>query len=275
MIGTQSRRGGGLIIDSYRTGFFLIFGGVALAVLGLLLVRRTLHRRDLRETQVVAGYLLSVVGTLYGVILGLIVVDSMGKFEDAQLTTEQESNALADIVLLAYQLPEESKANINGMALAYARSVIEVEWPRMGEGKTSPETQQLAIDLVKSITAFEPRTNREQTLYDAQVSAATQFWNSRRTRVVLAGQGTPRLEWAVLLVGGVITVMFTYFFKVDHQKLQAFMTAMLSTVIALNLYLVLMFDYPYSGDVRVHPDGFRASRAIIEDLLLKPASPGP
>jgi Protein of unknown function (DUF4239) len=250
-------------LDSYAMGFFLVGGSVALAILGLIVVRRTLHRRDLRETQVVAGYLLSVVGTLYGVILGLIVVDSLGKFAEARLTTEEESNALADIFLLAAHLPEERKVQVQKHALAYLDSVIDVEWPMMARGENSVETRRLALALIRAVHTFEPKTNREQILFDAQVSATTQFWNGRRTRMVLAEQGMPALEWLVLVIGGVITVVFTYFFKADHLKLQLFMTSMLTTVIALNLYLVLMFAYPYSGDVMVEPDGFRISREII------------
>jgi Protein of unknown function (DUF4239) len=251
-------------IDSFGMGFVLVGSSVALAVLGLLLVRKTLHKQDLRETQVVASYLLAVVGTLYGVILGLIVVDSLGKFAEARLTTEQESNALADVYLLSVNLPEERKANVQKLALAYLNSVIDVEWPMMAQGKPSIETRRLAIALIKGVLEFEPKTNREQILYSAQVSAVVQFWNSRRTRMILAEQGIPPLEWLVLVVGGVITVVFTYFFKVDNLRLQLFMTMMLSTVIALNLYMVLMFGYPYSGDVMVEPDGFKISREIIQ-----------
>jgi hypothetical protein len=259
-------------LDSYWMGSFLVAGSVALAMVGLILVRMTLHRRDLRETQVVAGYLLSVVGTLYGVILGLIVVDSLGKFAEARLTTEEESNALADIVLLAAHLPEERKEHVHKHALAYLNSVIDVEWSMMAEGRPSVETRRLAIALISAVYAFEPKTNREQVLFDAEVSAVTQFWNSRRTRMILADQGMPMLEWLVLVLGGMITVVFTYFFKVDNLRLQLFMTTMLTTIIALNLYMVLMFAYPYSGDVMVEPDGFIISRDIIEHAKGSPKS---
>jgi hypothetical protein len=251
-------------IDSFGMGFVLVGGSIALAMVGLILVRRTLHKRELGEAQVVASYLLAVVGTLYGVILGLIVVDSLGKFEEARLTTEQESNALADIFLLSAYLPEERRANVQKHALAYLDSVIDVEWPMMARGKPSIETRRLAIALMQAVLEFEPKTNREQILFGAQVSAVTQFWNSRRTRMILAEQGMPPLEWLVLVLGGMITVIFTYFFKVDQVRLQLLMTTMLTTIIALNLYLVLMFAYPYSGDVMVEPDGFKISREIIQ-----------
>ena len=42
------------------------------------------------------------------------------------------------------------------------------------------------------------------------------------------------------------------------------MTGMVSTVIALNLFLVLMFGYPYSGDLKVSPEGFVVAKSIID-----------
>ena len=41
------------------------------------------------------------------------------------------------------------------------------------------------------------------------------------------------------------------------------MTSLVATIIALNLYLVLMFGYPYSGEVKVSADSFRIAEAII------------
>jgi hypothetical protein len=90
-----------------------------------------------------------------------------------------------------------------------------------------------------------------------------EFWNSRRTRTITAGHGVPPLEWLVLIVGGAITVSFTYFFKLDHLMIQVCMTAMVAIMIALCLYLVLMFGYPYSGDLKIDPAGFQVTRAII------------
>ena len=45
---------------------------------------------------------------------------------------------------------------------------------------------------------------------------------------------------------------------------QVAMTGMVSTVIALNLFLVLMFGYPYSGDLKVSPEGFVVAKSIID-----------
>ena len=261
-----------MTLDSYPFGLLLVPGCVAAALGGLALMRRSLHRRsDLSRIHDVASSLYAIVGTLYAVILGLIVVDSMNKFSEARATTEAESNALADVTLLASQLPGEGPKRVRALADDYVRSAIRTEWPSMARRRPDPDTRRIATDLWLAVLSFEPQTAREQEVFSKQMDAAADFWNNRRTRLMIALQGgLPTMEWAVLIVGGVVTVSFSYFFKVDRFRLQMVMTGLLAVVIALNLYLVLMFASPFSGDVTVRPEGFAMS-AYAHDHAPPPA----
>jgi hypothetical protein len=251
-------------IDSYLSGFLLIGGSTLAAVAGLLIVRRVLHSKNLISSHDVGGYLLSVVGTMYAVILGLIVVDAMTRFQEARQNTERESNALANILLLSNQLPHEKKVQIQRLGLAYVERVLVDEWPILDYGQFAPEARRTALDLIDAVSSFEPQTAKEAELYAAGVGAACELWNARRTRINTAMHGVPALEWVVLLVGGVVTVSFTYFFKLEHLPIQVVMTAMVAVVIALCLFLVLMFGYPFSGELKVDPSNFRVAEAIVK-----------
>jgi hypothetical protein len=246
------------------SGILLVVASSALAVMGLLAVRRFLRARDLISCHDVGGYLLSVVGTLYAVTLGLIVVDSMHRFQQARATTDQETNALADVMLLSDHLPGERRERIRQLATAYIDQVVNEEWRTMDQGKHSPRARAAAIRLVDSVVAFEPRTEKEKAAYAAQLTAICQFWDSRRSRTLTASHGIPTLEWTVLVIGGVITVAFTYFFKLEHLKIQLVMTSLVATMIVLNIFLVLMFGYPFSGDLKVDNDSFTIIKKIIE-----------
>jgi len=87
-------------IDSYGVGFSLIAAVSLLSVLGLLFVRRTFHLDKLKSCHEVGGYLLSVVGTMYAVLLGLIVVDAMTKFQTARAIVEQRARKFASCATL-------------------------------------------------------------------------------------------------------------------------------------------------------------------------------
>lgn len=250
-------------VDSSVSGLVLVVVANALAISGLLLSRRILRRHDLISTHEVGGFLLSVVGTMYAVILGLIVVDSLAKFQQGRQTTEQEANALTSIVLMANQFPAEARDRIQKNALEYADLVVDREWPLLDDGVFSHEAQDTALRLIESVTRFEPKTQREQSNYEEALDAAVVLWNSRRSRVVTASHGIPSPEWFVLVAGGIITVTFTYFFKLEHLRIQVVMTGLVATIIALNLYMVLGFGYPFSGDVKVDCDSFAVTRTVI------------
>jgi hypothetical protein len=262
-------------IDSYISGVFLVSASSLVSVIGLLVVRRVLHSKNLISSHDVGGYLLSVVGTVYAVILGLIVVDAMGKFQEARQTTEGESNALADVVLLSNQLPAKQRARVHELAQVYIHRLLEDEWPILDDGRFAPSARRAAIDLIDAVTSFEPQTYKEQEIYGTELDALCEFWNCRRTRINTAAHGVPALEWVILIIGAVITVAFTYFFKLEHLRIQMVMTAMVAMIIALCLFLVLMFGYPYSGELKVDSSCFKVTQTIIAYQGGRVITPGP
>ena len=68
--------------------------------------------------------------------------------------------------------------------------------------------------------------------------------------------GLHGLLWTVLIVGGFLTIIFTYFFGVANIRAQALMTAGLTTMIALTLFLIWSLNHPFSGDFHVYPTPF-------------------
>lgn len=80
-------------------------------------------------------------------------------------------------------------------------------------------------------------------------------------------RGMPYIEWVVLLVGGVVTIVFTYFFHVQSVAVQVAMTTMVTLIIGLNLFLVLLFGYSFSGDLKVSADAFKLDQLIFADRL--------
>ena len=69
----------------------------------------------------------------------------------------------------------------------------------------------------------------------------------------VARDGLPTLVWAVLIGGGVVTVVFTYFFGLVMIAAQLAMTALYVSSIGFVLFLVAAMDYPYTGIVKLKP----------------------
>lgn len=254
-------------IDSYLAECIVISLITLLTVVGLLVVRRWVGLETLASFHEVAGYLLSVIGTMYAVLLGLVVVDSMGKYETAKQIAQQEANALADVFFLSNQYPAQ-KSEIQRLCLQYADLVVNREWHDMENNGFCQEARETAIKLVGAVSGIKPQGDQEQSLYQVIVGEVTQIWDNRSARIYTACSGLPTAEWVVLIVGAVATVVFTYFFALEHLKAQVVMTAIVTLLISLNVYLVLLYAYPYSGDVRVSPHGLMANRDIFRQSML-------
>ncbi len=257
-----------LALDSYAGGTMLILGSVAAGVAGLLLVRRLINTSNLVACHEVGSSLLSVVGTLYAVILGLIVVDAMSRFQEAHQVTDGEANALTDLIILSRHLPAEKHAEIHRKARLYSDLVIGEEWPMMDHGRFSLKARAAALSLFDSVIDYEPVTEKQKAIYATSLEATSDLWNNRRIRTGMVTLGIPTLEWLVLIVGGIITIVFTYFFALERLRVQVAMTTLVSLIISLNIYLVSMFGYPFSGDLKVSPDGFRVAQSLLTDEAL-------
>jgi hypothetical protein len=230
-------------------------------------VRQKVHIDMLMENHEVGGYMLSVVGTMYAVLLGLVVVDAMTRFQEARTIVEQEANSLADVFVLSRRFPEDKQKRIESLCLAYVTEVVQVEWPMMDQAQKSSKARRMCFDLIHEVIDYEPVTESQKAVYPLAVESVCNLWENRRCRTNISDNGMPVEEWVVLGLGAVVCTAFAYFFGLRNLKAQIIMTALCSTLIALNLFLVLMFGYPFSGDMKIKPDALYVDQQIFKRML--------
>ncbi len=259
----------------FRQGALIIVGGIVAAIAVVALARKLFSKAKLQQAHDLTGNLLSVVGTLYAVLLGLIVVDALVRFEHAVDVVQQESNALADVFLLARRLPGTQRAAVQEACKAYAQQVAEEEWPLMKRGLVSTAARQTAFTLATALDDFEPATEAQKAVYPMILEQIREIWDCRRERTGTAQHGIPAIEWFVLVTGGAVTILFAGLFSGQSVGLQRFLTVLAALLIGLNLYLVALFGYPFSGELTVSNRPFLIDVAIFEGRFAnEPAHPG-
>ena len=252
--------------QSYGFGSFLIILFVAASMGGVFLTRKRFALDRLKHYHDVSGNIFGVAGTLYAVLLGLVVVDAMETFSTARMTVERESDALANMYILASRLPAEKAQAFQSLCLSYAHEVVEREWPLMDQGKSDPEARNLTYLFFREIADVEPATENLKAVYPLLLEQGMELRDQRRMRTTIATHGLPIIEWVVLCLGAIVTVTFTYFFRLDSFKVQLTLTGMVALLIALNLYLVVLFGNPFSGDLHVEAEPFQTDLQIFERL---------
>jgi hypothetical protein len=127
----------------------------------------------------------------------------------------------------------------------------------MEHGQTSPHADSLLRQLRLKLLEFDPRTRGEQVLYERGLTDLHNAIDARRSRLLEVREGIPNLLWVVLVIGGVITVSFTYLFRLKSNLAHALMVAALTLLICAILFTIAEFNNPFSGPVEIQPEAFR------------------
>jgi hypothetical protein len=243
------------------TGLFLVTLAVVVAVVGLVLVQRLVPTERRKQHNDVAGFIYAVLGVSYAVLLGLVLVAVWEKWDAAETVATDEANELAGIFWFAHALPQPEGRHVQELVRSYARVVVEEEWPLMAQGRSSPKAWATLDELRGTILGLKPTTDAKQTGYDQMryeemLVQLHDLGNARRERLLAAEQGLPPILWVVLILGGVITVFFTYLFGLENTLVHLLMVASLALIVSMSLFTVAALDYPFKGDIRIHPSAY-------------------
>ncbi len=112
---------------------------------------------------------------------------------------------------------------------------------------------QRALELADAVLAAP---DAEDALYAEVLAELDELEDNREFRLLAVNEGIPYIVWVVLVVGGVLTVGFTYLFGMESVRLHAVAVAGLTILVSLILHAIGVLDYPFNSGVRVQPDAF-------------------
>jgi hypothetical protein len=249
-------------------GLLLVCGAMVASVGGLILVQRLVPIALRRQHNDVAGFIYAVLGVTYAVLLGLMVVAVWEEWNRAAVTADNEASALAEVFWIADRMPESEGTHVQELARSYGRIVVDEEWALMQEQKSSPKAWDRLDEIRASLQDFDPSGQQEQVIYDQSLESMRNLADARRDRLLEAEQGLPGILWVVLMVGGVIVVGFTYLFGLESTVIHLLMVASLALIISLVLFTVAALNYPFGGDITIHPDAMEHVLGRFETSML-------
>src|ERR687885_1768570 len=146
-------------------GILVVSLASLIAVAGVLLVRRLTSLNLHEEHNAVAGFIYSVLGVAYAVVLAFVLISVWQRYEEASERVNQEAAALVAVYFHVNELPDSDRRQIQQLAKSYAQVVIDEEWPMMQDGQSSPRAWALMDQIRQSLQNAEPSTSAEQVIY--------------------------------------------------------------------------------------------------------------
>jgi len=219
---------------------------ISLSIAAMWLVSPVVQAAMQGHHNEVAGYIFAVVGVLYGVLLGFLVIAQWQAYHEAAVATYQEVGTLGALYRETVALPRLMR-------------VVETELPSM---QAAERTRLTAASATHHVFVVYTRLIPSNAVHTSSFDLLSSLEELRNEHFSSDEVAMPRLFWLVLLLGGAMTIGFSILFYMENRFIQTVLVAATSAMIASSLMLVLVLSHPFIG----------ATKISTPDLLTKVAS---
>lgn len=246
-------RPGGL--PDWCIGVLLIGGFVLLADALSVMSRRVLSPRYCLRNERLRMAVGPLVGTMYAVVLGFVVVTTWQTLASASSTVVREANAVADLERLSRGLPVHDRRQIQQAARAYVRLVIDEEWPALAQRSSSERAHAALVELWGVYTAMDPQ-HRTDPIYDESLARLNELTESRHQRLLAADEQLPAIMWTLVVTGGIAVLVLSLNAGVPKNWQARMIVAVPAGMISLAILLIGTLEGPFQGGLSVSPEPF-------------------
>lgn len=235
----------------------IIASCILVSVAGMIVVRRRVSYETLKDSRETASNVFGMVGGLYAILLGFMIVVVWQQYNEAQTTAEQEALRVGTLLRDARVFDADTQARMRERLIGYAKTVVADEWKTMPSGQASKSANDAYERLWNVYYDVQPQTDREKVFYQSSIGLLNELSSLRHSRIISSQAGVPSALWVLLIVGGVVVVAFTYLFGTKSAVTQTLIVSSLSGLIGFLLFLILALDYCFSGDLGIKPDALQ------------------
>ncbi len=243
---------------------FVMIPCMAICTILLYIVRKSVSRETLMKNHDVAGFTFSIVGVLYSVILGFIVINVQSRYTKAEEIVYEEAAILADLYRESDVFSPSERDKIRKTLREYIHFIIQEEWGG-SKGKIIHMTSQHSTGKIWNVYYdLKIEDEKDKIWYTQSIDHLDDLMNARFYRVFNSWGHLGKMIWALLIVGGLITVGFMFFFGLENVHTHLLMMALLSGYLSFMLYLVYSLDHVYQGPEGIKPVALQEVLSIFD-----------
>jgi hypothetical protein len=249
---------------SYVESLTVVFLCVTVALSLMRFLDRRLEDTVRKRANGVNGWQLSILGSIYAVVLGFMLSDAWLAYQTASDDVRNEAAAALGIYRTAAFMPTECKSLIQRSAETYVKTVLDVEWPAMeqhhADAQGAPVVRAM-WNTVENCNAPGAEKARESVIRALELLQAR-----RDSRIEDASGHLPLIMWGVLIFGGVIVVASSCLLGNEKQATHYFHVVSLTVLISVTLLAIADLDRPFDGATRINPGAFHNTQVEITEL---------
>jgi hypothetical protein len=246
--------------------WLLVVIGVAVAILvavGSILVANRILSAVGKEHNSTISPFITVVGLVYGALLGFTVVVSWQQFSSAEAVVANEASTLTTMYAQTVAMPEQEQTQMRQLLRQYATAVAGPEWNKQGSGGTGDSARN-AITGMYRIVGSQPPGVASSPINGAFLNQLTALASDRATRIIDAKPRLPSLLFAALIFGGTVLVALTGFLRLGSTIGHAIVSSSIAVLLGLLLCIVFSLDHPFGSERGITPAPFQHALEVFD-----------
>ena len=253
----------------------LLFVGLTTAVgLAVQFLTHQLHMRfehDETKTEIrdATGTLFRVAGWLFTLLLSLTFTDVIRDLVVAETAVKGEAVAISDIHdnLRLFGLEETIK--VREHLTGYTQSVIDDDWPALGQQELSKRTSELWRQVVMASLALEAPDGAHEALR-ARIFTDLDLVSDHRLARLQQSRERPTLVLAVVYFGYIVTMV--YFGVYRPRRALVILMSFYTVFVGVTIYLMVAMSAPFHGSTTVESAPIES---VLEEMRAADGKPSP
>lgn len=212
-----------------------------------------------REDAASSGY--KAIMSMTGVVLAFSLVQADGVLRDLETVVAKEAAAISssDRILLRSGAPE--LIALRPALAAYARSLIEGEWPLLAKGERNAASDDAYAIVSKAVRSFTPTDGRQQAMYSELLKNLDDVADLREEVLAASDVGLPAFFWTTVL--GLLALGFALALLSSATLAGVVGLAAPATAVALILAFVVIVDRPFEGETSLGANAIEKTLKVI------------
>jgi hypothetical protein len=248
-------------LSTWELALLVVGGAVCIGLGGLTLMRRFVPSLADHADSRSLSSAFSISSGLFSFVLAFTIGQLYANFTRANADAKQEATVVAQVLRTSAGLPKPLAQKVRLETLSYAREVRTHEWHLMQNGGSSVAAWHDVDHLYKTLQASSAASSNP--FYGQTLARLNDLVTSRRVRLDDANLSLPVVFQVLLLLGAVLAISTTFYFKPFGERIQVAMIGAASALIGTAMLVALILDFPYSGAIAVSSAPFKTASLLL------------
>jgi hypothetical protein len=219
---------------------------------------------DLEKSGELIIAMLTILGTLVSVLLGLLVSSADEQYRSLEASANSEATSVNEVFRLSRGLPQPTSYILQDRCIEYCDKVLEDEWPSMRHGQSSPEVTRVFASISDAIVQFRPANSGEAAIQSGLLSAASQIGQNRGLRIVASRSTWTRRLLPLILTCAIVVLTCSYLYAGRGSTLlHAVLTGLVAITLGTNIGVIFLMTRPFSSEWTIQPEGFELDAKVM------------